>query len=61
MLNMSDEKTRKIEQIKKEWADEVKKIDSEKSFSGFNQTKENEEYKKIEGKYLPKLLELMEA
>ena len=58
---MSDEKTRKIEQIKKEWADEVKKIDSEKSFSGFNQTKENEEYKKIEGKYLPKLLELMEA
>lgn len=61
MLNMSDEKLKEIEQIKKEWADEIKKIDSEKSFTEFNQEKNNKEYKKIEGKYLPRLLKLMEG
>lgn len=53
-------KFKKIEQIKKEWADEVRKIDSEKTFIGFNQVKQNEEYKELEEKYLPRLLELME-
>lgn len=61
MFNMSHERLRKIEQIKKEWADEVRKIDSEKPFTEFNQEKQNREYKELEEKYLPRLLELMEG
>lgn len=57
---MSDEKLRKIEQIKKEWAAEVKKIESDEEFTGFNQKKCNEQYKILEKKYLPMIMELMD-
>lgn len=60
MSNMSDEKLRKIEQIKKEWAAEVEKIDSDEEFIGFNQQKCNEQYKVLEKKYLPQIMELMD-
>ena len=60
MSNMSDEKLRKIEQIKKEWAAEVEKIDSDEEFIGFNQQKCNKQYKVLEKKYLPQIMELMD-
>ena len=60
MSNMSDEKLRKIEQIKKEWAAEVEKIGSDEEFIGFNQQKCNEQYKVLEKKYLPQIMELMD-
>lgn len=60
MSNMSDEKIRKIEQIKREWTTEVKKIESDKEFTGFNQKKCNEQYKILEKKYLPKIMKLMD-
>ena len=54
---MSEEKLKRIEQIKKEWADEVRKIDSDKEVKGLSQEKYNKSYRELEKKYLPLLRE----
>ena len=59
MSNMLDKNLKRIEQIKKEWAAEVKKIDEDEEFIGFNQKKCNEKYKALENKYLSQIRELM--
>lgn len=52
------ENEQKIEQLKKEWADEVSKI-KEESTVIFNHAEANKEYDEIKEKYLPQILELM--
>lgn len=54
---MSEEKLKRIEQIKQNWADEVRKIDSDKEVKGLNQEKYNKPYRELEKKYLPLLRE----
>ncbi|HCJ08734.1 MAG TPA: hypothetical protein DHV96_10370 [Lachnospiraceae bacterium] len=57
ILCMSEEKLKRIEQIKQNWADEVRKIDSDKEVKGLNQEKYNKPYRELEKKYLPLLRE----
>lgn len=49
---MSEEKLKRIEQIKQDWADEVRKIDSDSEVKGLGQKKYNKPYKDLEKKYL---------
>ena len=52
ILCMSEEKLKRIEQIKQDWADEVRKIDSDSEVKGLGQKKYNKPYKDLEKKYL---------
>lgn len=57
ILCMSEEKLKRIEQIKQDWADEVRKIDSDSEVKGLGQKKYNKPYKDLEKKYFPLLRE----
>ena len=50
---------KKIEQIKQDWADEVRKIDLDSEVKGLNQEKYNKSYRDLEKKYLLLLREAM--